>query len=633
MELEQYVAVIKRWWGLMVACVLVATGSSYYGTLQMPRTYQATTTVMIGQVMEEANPSSQDLAISTQLAQTYADMVRRRPILEGAAQALGLAYVPSAGDISTRQVPGTQLLEISVRDTNPERAAVLANEIAYQLIQRSPGASEDQQRQDFAREQLSDLERKIEATQEEVEEEQERLDAANSARAIQQYQANISALEQRLSSYQSTYASLLTSVEGGTNVVSIVERAYIPTNPVSPNVPETILLAAAIGLALAVGGAFLIEYLDDTVKSPDDVARATELPILGTIPCIGGDTYPEKLVAARHPRSPIVEAYRALRTNVQFSTMDKPAQTLMITSPSPGAGKSVTMANLAVVMAQAGLKVIVVDSDLRRPALDKIFGLTNGYGLSNAILQDNPTLSDHLRATEVDNLWVLPSGSPPPNPAELLGSQRMEAIVEELKGQADLVLFDSPPVLAVTDAAVLSTRVDGVLVVCNAGRTRRKDAQKGVEELRRVGANLLGAVLNDMSARQGDHYYYYYDSQTEGGEREGRLAQWRSWLQRMRPFWKPSTEEVEADASTDRRPSGVQKGIEKLRRGGANLVTAIRNRLPAREGGNSQHHADSLTEDGEREGRWDRHWRSRLHHLLPFLRPPAEEMAETTDRQ
>jgi len=597
MELEQYVAVIKRWWWLMVACVIVATASSYYGTLQMPRIYQATTTVMIGQVMEQANPSNQDLYISTQLAQTYANLVRRRPILEGAAEALGLAYIPSAEDISTRQVPGTQLLEIYVRDTNPERAAVLANQIADQLILQSPAASEDLQRRDFARRQLSDLETKIEATEEEIEEEQEKLDAANSARAIQQYQDNISALEQRLSSYQSTYASLLTSVEGGTNYVSMVEPAFIPTHPVSPNVKETVLLAAAIGLALAVGGAFLIEYMDDTVKTVEDVTRTTELPILGTIGPIEGDDGPEKLIAARDPRAPIVEAYRALRTNIRFSTVDKPARTLMIASPNPVEGKSITLVNLAVVMAQAGLKVIAVDSDLRRPTLNKIFHLTNGYGLSDAILQPNPNLTEHLRATDVENLWMLPSGSLPPNPAELLGSERMEAIVEELKGQADIVLFDSPPILAVTDAAILSTRVDGVLFVCNAGRTRRDEARKGVEELRRVGANLLGTVMNDVSGRQAGHYYYYYDYRADEGERKA------SWLQRLLPFWRPSAEEGEANADTDRRPSGAQTGVEKLRRGGANFVAALRNRLSAREDGNSRHHHDASTEEGEREER------------------------------
>jgi non-specific protein-tyrosine kinase len=568
MELGQYFSIVKRWWWLMVACVAVATASSYYGTTKMPRIYQATTTVMVGQSLEQVNPNSQDLWMSQQLAQTYAEMVKRQPILQSAAQALGLAYVPSAGSISTRQVAGTQLLEISVRDTNPERARVLADEIANQLILQSPSASEDQQRQDFVKEQLADLQARIESTEAEIEGEREKLEAANSARAIQQYQANINALEQKLSSYQSTYASLITGVRGGTNFISVVEPATTPTRPISPNVQETVFLAAAIGLALAVAGALLIEYLDDTVKTPDDVDRISELPTLGAIARIRGEHYPDKLVAMLHPRSPIVEAYRVLRTNIQFSTVDNPARTLMVTSPNPVEGKSVTLANLAVVMAQAGLKVIAVDSDLRRPVLHRIFALSNSHGLSDAILNSHggqesnlraaasedpspslasdgrgagsakskPGVAEHLRPTEVENLWVLPSGPQPPNPAELLGSRRMQNIIRELQGQADVILFDSPPVLAVTDAAVLATQVDAVVMVNQAGRTRRSMAQRGVEELRRVGANLLGVVLNRLSPGQDGYYYYqsYYYRSEDGKQKKRNREQSRG--RRLLPF-------------------------------------------------------------------------------------------------
>jgi non-specific protein-tyrosine kinase len=573
MELGQYFSVVKRWWWLMVACVAVATASSYYGTTKMPRIYQATTTVMVGQSLEQVNPSSQDLWMSQQLAQTYAEMVKRRPILQSAAEAMGLAYVPSAGNISTRQVAGTQLLEISVRDTNPERARVLADEIANQLILQSPSASEDQERQDFVKDQLADLQTKIESTEAEIDGERQKLEAANSARAIQQYQANVSALEQKLSGYQSTYASLIAGVRGGTNFISVVEPATTPTRPISPNVQETVLLAAAIGLALAAGGVFLIEYLDDTVKTPEDVERAAELPILGTIGRIRGEEYPEKLVTVDDPRSPVSEAYRVLRTNVQFSSVDKTARTLMVTSPSLGEGKSVTLANLAVVMAQAGLKVVAVDTDLRRPVLHKVFGLSNSHGLSNAILTDNlraggrpdaagagdpvefllsqgphvedvPSLGSrimkHVQPTEVSNLWVLPSGPLPPNPAELLGSERMRQVVKEL-GWADVILFDSPPALAVTDAAVLSARVDGVLIVYEIGSTRRGAAERVVDELQRVDANVLGVVMNRLSpSRDGYYYQYYYRYYRSEDGRDGKKQQERSRARRLLPFGRRS---------------------------------------------------------------------------------------------
>jgi len=534
MELEQYFAVIKKWLWLIVACVLVSTVFGYLGTLQMPRIYQATTTVMVGQMLEQPDPNAQDLFLSQQLAQTYADMARRRPILEGVAEALGLDYVPWAGNVSARQVPGTQLLEIVVRDTHPERARAIADTIAYQLILQSPaGSGEQQQRRAFVQAQLDDLESRIQETQDEIDEEQARLESANSARAIQQYQANIAALQQKFSNYQSTYASLLQTVQGGVNYISVIEPATMPTVPISPRVGATVMLAAAIGLTLAVGGAFLIEYLDDTIKTPDDVTRTADLPTLASIARIEGKTYPEKLIAVRHPLSPIVETYRLLRTNLQFSSVDKPARTVMVTSPGPTEGKSVTLANLAVVMAQSGLRVIAVDADLRRPALHKIFGLPNNHGLSNAILQSNPPVSEHLQATEVENLWVLASGPLPPNPAELLGSERMGAIIEELEGQVDMVLWDSPPLLVVADAIILGTRVDGVLLVNDVGHTRRSDARQGVEEFRRVRANLLGVVLNRLSRRRGGYHRYHYYQQSEDGQRN-KLRRWRSWLRRRR---------------------------------------------------------------------------------------------------
>jgi succinoglycan biosynthesis transport protein ExoP len=540
MQLEQYFAVIRKWLWLTVASVLVASVFSYLGTLQMPRIYQATTTVMVGQVLEQPDPNAQDLYLSQQLALTYADMVRRQPILEGVTEMLGLEYVPSAEDVSARQVPGTQLLEIAVRDTHPERAMYIADGIAHQLILQSPTeATEEQGRRAFVRTQLVDLEFRIQETQDEIDEEQARLESANSARAIQQYQANVAALQQKLSTYQSTYAALLPAVQGGVNYISVVEPATMPTVPISPRVGMTVMLASAIGLILAVGGAFLIEYLDDTIKMPDDATRAADLPTLARIARIDGETYPDKLIAMHHPLSPTVEAYRLLCANLQFSSVDHPLHTLMVSSPGPAQGKSVTLSNLAVVMAQSGLKVVAVDTDLRRPVLHKIFGLPNTRGLSDAILHSNPPVSEHLQATEVENLWVLVCGPLPPNPAELLGSERMGAIIEELKGQVDIVLFDSPPTLAVADAVILGTRVDGVLLVNDVGRTRRSEARQGAEEFRRVRANLLGVVLNRLPRRRGGYYQHYYYQDEDGQHKKRR---WRSWLRRRRRPRKESGE-------------------------------------------------------------------------------------------
>ncbi|MCS7261117.1 MAG: polysaccharide biosynthesis tyrosine autokinase, partial [Anaerolineae bacterium] len=278
-----------------------------------------------------------------------------------------------------------------------------------------------------------------------------------------------------------------------------------------PRTMMNVLLAASIGVLLALGAAFLLEYLDDTVKSPDDLMATAGLTPLGAVARMRGDGYENKLVTARHPRSSIAEAYRTLRTNIQFSTLDKPARTLLVTSPSTLEGKSVTSANLAVSMAQAGFKTVLIDADLRRPAQHKIFGLPNQSGLTNALLQTGePSLDGHLQTTGIENLRVLTSGPIPPNPAELLGSAKMQALLQRLKEEYDVVIFDSPPALAVTDASVLATRVDGVVLVTDSGNTRRDMVVRARDTLRKVGANLLGGVVNRLSPRSGGYYYHYY---------------------------------------------------------------------------------------------------------------------------
>ena len=260
----------------------------------------------------------------------------------------------------------------------------------------------------------------------------------------------------------------------------------------------------------------MIEYLDDTIKTLEDIERTTKLPTLGSIARIEGKDYPEKLIALRNPLAPSVEPYRVLRTNILYSSVNKTLRTLLMIGPGPREGKSVCLANLSVVMAQSNLKVIVVDSDLRRPVQHEIFGLSNESGLSDLILHPNSGVNEYLQATEVDNLRILTCGPIPPNPAELLGSDRMKEIIEELKAEVDFVLFDSPPSLLVADAVILGTRVDGVIMINDVGHTRFNQARRAAEEMRRVQANLLGVVLNRFSQERNGYYYYYQkDSQKE----------------------------------------------------------------------------------------------------------------------
>jgi non-specific protein-tyrosine kinase len=215
-----------------------------------------------------------------------------------------------------------------------------------------------------------------------------------------------------------------------------------------------------------------------------------------------------KLITLEDPRSPVAEAYRTLRTNIEFSSFEQSLQTLLITSPSPNEGKSTTLANLAIVMAQAEKKTLLVDADLRRPSLHTIFNVGNDRGLTSMFVEPDAMQRPPLQETGVPNLMLLPSGPLPPNPAELMISRRMQDILNALKQQADIVLFDAPPVIAVTDAVVLGARVDGVLLVIEAGHTKREHARRAKELLDKVKVRVIGAVLSNVSQDSAMGGYY-----------------------------------------------------------------------------------------------------------------------------
>ncbi|NPV81507.1 MAG: CpsD/CapB family tyrosine-protein kinase [Firmicutes bacterium] len=227
--------------------------------------------------------------------------------------------------------------------------------------------------------------------------------------------------------------------------------------------------------------------------------------------------HPEKTLIAYHdPRSPVTEAFRTLRTNLQFASLDKPLKSLLLTSTGPGEGKSTVAANLSIAFAQSGKQVILVDADLRRPRLHSLFSLKNDVGLTNMLLGGNGV--DALQDSRIRGLRILTSGPLPPNPAELLGSGAMNSVIQALSQEADIVVYDTPPVIAVTDAAVLAPRVDGVLLVLKLGATSREAAVRAKTLLENSRGRILGIVINDVKneASYGYYYYYYYSSNNEG---------------------------------------------------------------------------------------------------------------------
>ncbi|WP_336790615.1 CpsD/CapB family tyrosine-protein kinase [Paenibacillus sp. MMO-177] len=218
-----------------------------------------------------------------------------------------------------------------------------------------------------------------------------------------------------------------------------------------------------------------------------------------------------RLITVVNPRSPVSETYRTLRTNIEFAAIDSAMQVIMVSSAGPGEGKSTTIANLAVAFSQSDRKVVLIDADMRKPTAHKTFQISNRFGLSSVISQQS-TLQEVIQSTDVPNLDVITAGPIPPNPAEMLASKRMTALLDELRTMYDIVLVDTPPLLAVTDAQIAATKSDGVVLVVDQGRVKRQFAQKAIQNLQNVNARILGVVLNNVKRRSNEEAYYYYYS-------------------------------------------------------------------------------------------------------------------------
>ena len=268
-------------------------------------------------------------------------------------------------------------------------------------------------------------------------------------------------------------------------------------------------MAGVVGVLLAVGTVFLVEYLDDTIKDPDILEQATGLSTMGLIAEYSSQDENEALVMVAQPRSPIAEAYRQVRTNVQYVSVSRDLSTILVSSANVGEGKSTTAANLAIALAQANSKVILVDSDMRRPVLHHKFGLSNSTGLTTLLLsKENDTA--FLQETNITNLWLIPSGPTPPNPAELIHSERMKQVINWLHENADYVIVDSPPILAVTDSVLLSQIASTTLMVIQASETSQQSLIRAIQQIRAVDGHIAGILFNKVDLRRSSYYYNDY---------------------------------------------------------------------------------------------------------------------------
>jgi capsular exopolysaccharide synthesis family protein len=519
MDLRTAVRVLRRRWWLLVLIVAVAAVPTYLVSRSLPKVYEAHTTLLVGLGLPGTSPDYQQLLASQQLSQTYASLATTSPVLEAVKSSLGLeADVNLGASVKATAPVDSNLLTITVSNGDPALAAQIADALAQELITRSPVISSDDPAverivTDLLNGDLQSVQEQISSAQTEI----TRLAGLSSPTPDEVGQ--LATLRGQVLYLQQAYATILGYASGsGTNVLTVVDPAQVPTSPTSPRVALNTLIIALLALVNAIALVFLLEYLDDTLKSPDDVEALTGLPTIGTIMLMRlgrGRGLKYGLATLLYPRGAAAEAYRTLRTNVDFAKVDDPIQAILVTSAVPKDGKTTTAANLAVAIAQTGSNTILLDADLRRPGVHQMFDLPNDVGLTSVLRPDGATVEQVAQATEQPNLRVITAGPLPPNPVEVLASRRMAHLLEALKEQVDVVVIDSPPLQALSDAAILSTLVDGTIMVVSAGRTRRNAVRDAAKTLAARGGRTLGVVLNRLS-RGEEHDYYVYKHVTTG---------------------------------------------------------------------------------------------------------------------
>lgn len=546
MELVAYIRLFRKWFWLLFLGAFLAGGAAFlFGSRQVDL-YRSQVIISVGTAYKTPNPQYTELITGAELAQTYVVLARTYDVLQAAVDAGNFPVSAGGlrGMVSASVIENTSLLVLSVTYTDPVLAADMANEVARQLILKAPNnlTPEQQSQIDLATSEITRLREELNAAREEQRNVDAQLAAATDPAEVERLRElrNEIANQINQASYNiAQFSNTITSLQQRVNSLEIVESARIQAAPSGANMFSKALLGAMVGGALAAGIALLIEYLDDTVQSPADATQSLGVPALAAISRFGKtrDSYSQRLITYRDPGSPVAEEYRTLRTNLLFSSNGSTGKGIyVITSPGPSEGKSVTVANLAVTMAMAGWRVLLIDADLRRPRLHEIFGLDNNVGLST-LLALNPgelmaeergglqqRLDECIKDTEIPGLQVITSGHIPLNPTEVLGSASMQRWFQEFRSpdKNDIVLFDTPPTLLVADGSVLASAIDvPVVLVIEAKHTRRGAAARAKEQFDQLGIKVQGVVLNGVNPRDrgmydyGYYYYYYYYSDSK----------------------------------------------------------------------------------------------------------------------
>ncbi len=510
--MQRYGRFVRRWLPLLLFAPLLGGVAGYMVVSRIPSTYQASVTMLV-QPGDAAGIGAQDFQSTQDLAQTYAEALHTRRVLTEAATQVGLGSLSErdlGARVQARKVAGTQLLRVSVDDTDPSRAAAFANAVADVFL--SKNAEIQANRFASSRDNLSRL---VDQLQADIDTRTKQLSNVAAQPQSIERDTQLAQLETNLVQVRASYANTVKSYEDlrvgearAANSATVFDPAVAPEEPVRPNRSLTTVLAIVAGLIAACGIALLAEYFDDGLRDPRQFAGSMGLTTLAYLPRVRGSKGMKRSLGERS-NPELAQSHRLLRGRLMFAMGNQAAHSLMIASPATGEGKSTVAANLAIVLAEGGQRVILVDADFHRPTQMELFALPNERGLSTLLMHADQPAGSALGSTWLNNLHVLTCGPVPSEPSALLSSKRLEAVLAELRRMCDVVVVDSPPLLAGPDGALLSPHVDAVLVVLDAaGRTRRRQAVRGLEMLHGAGANVLGVVVNRASSEMLDHVQY-----------------------------------------------------------------------------------------------------------------------------
>lgn len=525
--LRDYLAVVRRGRRLVAVTVGVAVAMALVASFVQDPVYEAEAEILLRsrsseQLFTPQNEAS--LRIDPVRVETEIGIIERsREVRDGVTEALGRR----PGEVSVEAQGATELVSIAAQSGDPGRAAETANTYAEVYIDtRRQARIQDLQRAiDEVQAKLGEIDARVEEVEAPLSDLEARIaesetaverEALQSERAglIGPVETGLVAVERQRAPYVSQLDQLQLAMNlTQTGGAEIVAPAVVPTSPARPNPVRNGVLALGLGLLLGVGLVFMREHLDDKLTSKEDLQGASGgLPVLGLIPAVAGwkDQGEPRVVSVSEPHSPAAEAYRSLRISVQFTGLDEPLRAVQVTSANASEGKTTTAANLAVAMAAASQRVILVCCDLRRPRLHEFFGLPNVVGFTSVLLGEVPMAAAIQPVPGQPRVALIAAGPSPPNPSELLGSKRTNRLLDALKSECDILLIDSPPVLPVADALVIARSVDATLIVSSANRTTRKTLQRAVELLRQIDAPLKGTVLNGVDPTSGypDTYSY-----------------------------------------------------------------------------------------------------------------------------